>query len=132
METKAKVLIVDDEERLRFFYSEELRAEGYDPIQAKNGKEAIRILKDIKPDLIVLDILMPVMDGMETLGRIIGHNKDIPIILHSSYSHYRENFMSWAAYAYVTKSSDLGELKETIRNLLERRREKGLTQTQIS
>jgi DNA-binding NtrC family response regulator len=45
METKAKVLIVDDEESLRFFYSEELRAECYDPIQAKKGKETIeRIL----------------------------------------------------------------------------------------
>jgi two-component system response regulator (stage 0 sporulation protein F) len=125
METRPKVLIVDDEESSRFFYSEELRTEGYDPIQAKNGKEAIRMLKDIKPDVIVLEIVMPVMDGMETLGRIIGHHKDIPIILHSSYSHHRENFMRWAADAYVTKSSDSGELKETMRNLLEREEKKG-------
>jgi CheY-like chemotaxis protein len=57
METKPKVHIVDDKEILRFLYSEELREEGYDPIQAKNGKEAIQILKSRKPDLIGLDII---------------------------------------------------------------------------
>lgn len=132
MESKQRVLIVEDDEDLRFLYSEELREEGYDPIQAKNGKEAIRMLKDIKPDLIVLDIVMPVMDGMETLGRIIGQYKDIPIILNSSYPHYKDDFMSWAADAYVAKSSDSKELKEVIRNLLERRKEKELIQSGVS
>lgn len=132
METKPKVLIVDDEESLRFFYSEELREEGYEPILVKNGKEAIQILKEVKPDLIVLDIVMPKMDGMETLGRIIGQHKDIPIILHSSYPHYKEEFMSWAADVYLIKSSDLKELKQVIRNLLEKKKEKELTSTPIS
>jgi DNA-binding response OmpR family regulator len=124
MESRAKVLIAEDDESLRFLYSVALREEGYEPILAKNGKEAIRKLKSFKPDLVVLDIVMPVMDGMEALGRIIGQFKDLPIILHSSYPQYKEDFMSWAADAYLTKSSDLTELKETIRDLLKKRREK--------
>jgi two-component system response regulator (stage 0 sporulation protein F) len=117
-----KILIVEDDENQRLLYSEELREEGYEPITAKNGKEAMQILKKIKPDLIVLDIVMPVMDGMEALGRIIGKHKDVPIILYSSYPHYREDFMSWASDAYLVKSSDLTELKEIIKNLLEKKR----------
>jgi DNA-binding response OmpR family regulator len=60
------------------------------------------------------------MDGMETLGRIVGKDRKIPIILNSSYPGYRQDFMSWAADAYVTKSTDLGELKDKIRKLLEK------------
>jgi len=113
---------VEDDASQRLLYSEELKDEGYDPITAKNGKEAMQVLKKIKPDLIVLDIIMPVMDGMEALGRIIGKHKDIPIILYSSYPHYKDDFMSWMADAFLIKSSDLTELKETIRNLLEKRK----------
>jgi len=118
MESKAKILVVEDEESQRFLYCEELKEEGYDPIPAENGKEAIHLLMKFKPDIIILDIVMPVMDGMETLGRIAGQLKDIPIILHTAYSGYKQDFMSWAADAFLTKSSDLTELKETISDLL--------------
>ena len=83
-------------------------------------REAIQQLEQGKPDLIVLDIVMPVMDGMETLGRIVGKERKIPIILNTSYPGYRDDFMSWAADAYVTKSSDLTQLKDTIKRLLEK------------
>jgi two-component system response regulator (stage 0 sporulation protein F) len=62
-----KILVVEDEESLRLLYEEELRAEGYEILTAKNGREAIRQLEEGKPDLIILDIVMPVMDGMEYL-----------------------------------------------------------------
>ena len=118
MDLRPKILIVEDDANLRFLYSEELKEEGYDPIVATNGKEAMQFLRSIKPDLVVLDIVMPVMDGMEALGRMIGQYRDVPIILHTSYPHYKEDFMSWAADAYLTKSSDLTKLKTVIRNLL--------------
>ncbi len=117
-----KVLIVEDEEALRVLYQDELKAEGYEVLTAANGKEAIHQLEKGKPDLVVLDIVMPVMDGREALGRILRKNRKIPIILHTSHSRYKEDFMSLAANAYVMKSSDLTELKETIRELLEKRR----------
>jgi CheY-like chemotaxis protein len=111
-------LVVEDEESLRLLYEEELKAEGYDVLTARNGREAIRQLETGKPDLIILDIVMPVMDGMEALGRIVGKERRIPVILNTSYSGYRQDFMSWAADAYVTKSHDLTELKKKIRDLL--------------
>jgi CheY-like chemotaxis protein len=117
---KKKILVVEDEEGLRLLYEEELKSEGYEVLTAGNGREAIQQLENGKPDLIILDIVMPVMDGMEALGRIVGKERKIPIILNTSYSGYRQDFMSWAADAYVTKSSDLSELKKKIRELLEK------------
>ncbi len=116
---KKKILVVEDEESLRLLYEEELKTEGYEVLTAGNGREAIQQLEEGQPDLIVLDIVMPVMDGMEALGRILGKGRKIPIILNTSYSGYRQDFMSWAADAYVTKSDDLTELKNKIRELLE-------------
>ena len=115
---KKKILVVEDEESLRLLYEEELKAEGYEVLTAGNGREAIQQLETGKPDLVLLDIVMPVMDGMEALGRILGKERTVPIIIHTSYPGYREDFMSWAADAYVTKSSDLQELKDTVRRLL--------------
>ena len=115
---KKRILVVEDEESLRLLYKEELTSEGYEVFTAGNGKEAIQQLEKGKPDLIILDIVMPVMDGMEALGRIVGKERKIPIILNTSYSGYRQDFMSWAADAYVTKSDDLTELKNKIRELL--------------
>jgi CheY-like chemotaxis protein len=119
---KKKILVVEDEEGLRLLYKEELEAEGYEVLTARNGKEAIQQLEEERPDLIVLDIVMPVMNGMEALGRILGKERKIPIILNSSYPGYRQDFMSWAADAYVTKSTDLQILKNKVRELLEKRK----------
>ena len=119
---KKKILLVEDEEGLRLLYGEELKGEGYEVIVARNGKEALRQLEADSPDLIILDIVMPVMDGMETLGLIMGRERKVPIVIHTSYPGYREDFMSWAADAYVAKSSDLRELKETVRDLLKKGR----------
>jgi len=119
---KKKVLLVEDNEGLRDLYKEELEEEGYEIITVKNGKEALQKLEKEKPDLVVLDIVMPVMDGMEALGRMIGKGRTIPIILHTSHPGYQEDFMSWAADAYLLKSADLTELKNKIRELLKKKR----------
>ena len=119
---KEKILVVEDEEGLRLLYEEELKAEGYEILTAQNGREAIQQLEENKPDLIILDIVMPVMDGMEALGRIVGKDRKIPVILNTSYPGYRDDFMSWAADAYVTKSIDLTELKNKVRHLLEKKK----------
>jgi len=115
---KKKILLVEDEESLRLLYEEELVAEGYEVLIARNGREALRQLEETTPDLIILDIVMPVMDGIEALGQIMGRERNVPIIIHTSYPGYREDFMSWAADAYVAKSSDFQELKDTVRRLL--------------
>jgi len=116
------LLIVDDEVHQRMLYQEELGDEGYQIILARNGKEAIEKVLETAPDLIVLDVRMPVMDGLEALGKIIGKERGIPIIIHSAYSSYKEDFMSWAADDFVVKSADLTELKKKIRGLLDKKK----------
>ena len=114
----ATLLIVDDETHQRMLYQEELSEEGYQIILASNGKEALEKVLEATPDLVVLDIRMPVMDGLEALGQIIGKERNIPVIIHSAYSSYKEDFMSWAADDFVVKSADLTELKRKVRELL--------------
>jgi DNA-binding NtrC family response regulator len=117
-----KILIVDDEENIRFLYEQELLDEGYEIILARDGKECLEMVKQQAPDLIILDIRMPRMDGLEAIGKIIEINKDIPIIINSAYPTYKDDFMSWAADAYVVKSYDLDSLKITIRDVLEKKK----------
>ncbi|HKY32232.1 MAG TPA: response regulator [Candidatus Polarisedimenticolia bacterium] len=112
------ILVVDDEANLRLFYHKELTDEGYRVLTACDAREALNCLKSVRPDLIVLDIKMPGMDGLEALGRILSHDNSIRVVLNSAFSSYRDSFMSWSADAYLTKSSDLTELKSTIRGLI--------------
>jgi two-component system response regulator (stage 0 sporulation protein F) len=113
-----KVLVVEDDESLRLLYHDELAKAGFEVILAANGKEALKQLDRAKPDLVILDIVMPVMDGMEALGKIIREYRDVPVILNTSYPAYKDDFMSWGADAYVVKSGDLEELKGKVREIL--------------
>jgi CheY-like chemotaxis protein len=81
-----KILVVEDDESQRLLYRDELTEAGYEVLLAANGKEALKRLVEAKPDLIILDTIMPEMDGMEVLGRIIGEYRDTPIILNTAYS----------------------------------------------
>jgi CheY-like chemotaxis protein len=113
-----KILVVDDEESIRFLYKEELEEEGYIVECAKNGEEALQKLSVFKPDLISLDIKMPVMDGIEALKRIREKERRLPIILCSAYGEYKQDLTTWASDAYVVKCADLTAFKSTIRKLL--------------
>lgn len=113
-----RILVVEDEKNLRALYEEELSAEGYDVVVAGSGEEALEVIEASRPDLVVLDIRMPGMDGIEALGRILGKDRSIPVVINTAYSSYKDNFMTWAANAYVVKSSDLSELKTTIKGVL--------------
>ncbi len=113
-----KILVVEDYESLRLLYHDVLSEAGYEVILAANGREALKRIDKAKPDLIILDIVMPVMDGMEALGRIIRKEGHIPIILNTGYSGYRDDFMSWGADAFVVKSADLEELMAKVREIL--------------
>ena len=114
----AKLLIVEDEKNLRTLYKNEFKGEGYEVFLAKEGEEAIKIAEKETPDLIIMDIRMPQMDGIEVMKKILEKNKDLPIIINSAYSSYMDNFMSWAAKAYVIKSSDLSELKSKVKEYI--------------
>lgn len=117
-----KILLIDDEEHILMLYQQELLEEGYEVHTAQNAREGIDKIKGEVFDLVVMDIRMPAMDGLEALGRILGLKKDIPIILNTAYPSYKDDFMSWAADAYVVKSSDLTQLKTTIREVLDKKK----------
>jgi DNA-binding NtrC family response regulator len=121
MEPK-KILLIDDEENLLLLYEQELKDEGYAVTAVSDAREGIEHVKRERFDIVVLDIRMPSMDGLEALGRILGLKKNIPVILNTAYSHYKDDFMSWAADAYVVKSSDLTQLKNTIREVLDKKK----------
>jgi CheY-like chemotaxis protein len=113
-----KILLVDDEEHIRLLFKEELEEEGYSIDIASNGFEALEKLKDLSFDLVVLDIKMPGMDGIQTLNEIKKLNKDQRVILCSAYGEFKQDFSSWVSDAYVVKSADTRELKETIKSVL--------------
>jgi CheY-like chemotaxis protein len=117
-----KVLCVDDDLSLLRLYEDELAEEGYEVVLAKDGKEAIAKFEKESPQVVVMDIRMPVMDGIEALTNLLGKDRQVPVILNTAYPQYRENFMTWGAEAYVIKSSDLTELKQKIREVLDRRK----------
>ncbi len=113
-----KILIADDAEFQRELYAAELTEEGYEVDLASNGKEALSMLTEKEYDAVILDIRMPDMDGIEALGIISSYKKNMPVIIHTAYSNYKGNFLTWAANAYITKSSDLSNLKDKVREIL--------------
>ena len=117
---KRTILVADDEASIQKLYERELTREGYNVVCVSNGPEAIEVTQSLRPDLILMDIRMPGMDGVECMGRILDpeSNRQIAVVINTAYSDYKDSFLSWSADAYVTKSSDLTELKETIRDVL--------------
>ncbi len=114
-----KILVVDDEESIRLLYKEELEDEGYEVVLAADGMEALEKFQLFQPDLVTLDLKMPGMDGLEVLQKIRKVDMDIPIVLLTAYSEFKQDFTTWASNAYIVKSMDLSELKVTIKEFLE-------------
>jgi DNA-binding response OmpR family regulator len=114
------ILIVDDEKNLLKLYEKEFAEEGYRVITASSGSEALQKIQKEPFDLVILDIRMPDLNGVETLKKIMESTSKVPVILNSAYTSYRDNFLTWAAEAYVVKSSDLTELKAKAKEVLEK------------
>ncbi len=119
METRQyTILVVDDEENIRWLYKEELEDEGYRITAAASGEEALDLVSELKPDLVIMDIKMPGISGVDALIKIKEIDKNIPVIICSAYSDYKQDFSTWASDAYIVKSSNLDELKKAITRVL--------------
>jgi len=112
------ILVVEDDKNQRLLYQQELSLEGYNVIAVSDGQDAIDKVNEQLPDLIIMDIHLVKMSGIDTMNRILGKHKKIPIIINTAYSSYKDNFLSWSADAYIVKSSDLTELKSKVQELV--------------
>ena len=115
---RKKILVVEDSEVLRFVYEHELTGEGYDVFTTPSVNEALARLKADEPDLIILDIVLSGISGISSISNILEGRRRPRIIVHSAFPEYRQNFKAWGADACLTKSADLTELKEKVRELL--------------
>ena len=115
---KKRILLVDDEESIQLLYREEFEEEGYAVDSARNGTEALAKFMENPPDLVLLDINMPGLNGIEVLRKMKEMRATLPIILNSAYQEYKQDFGSWASEAYVVKSANMDELKATVRKYI--------------
>ncbi len=114
----SKILVVDDEANIRLLYAEELADEGYEVVTAGNTAEAVERLQGGTFDLAVLDIKLKNESGIDLLQKLVKERHDMPVILCSAFSCYKDDFSAWLADGYVVKSSDLSELKQEITRVL--------------
>ncbi len=122
---KKKILVVDDEEDLTYFLKANLELEEeYDVIAVSKPKEAFKIILKQKPDLVILDIIMPQIDGIEILKKIKGSEKtlSIPVIMLSAKTDEETKIKAASLYDeyYITKPVQVEELKEKIQEVFQR------------
>jgi len=115
---KKRILLVDDEDGIQLLYRGEFEDEGYLVDSARNGEEALTRFRANPPDLVLLDINMPGLNGIEVLRQMKELRADLPVILCSAYPEYKQDFGSWASDDYVVKSANLDELKAAVRKHL--------------
>lgn len=113
-----KILLVDDEQAIHLLYREELEEEGYEVHSALRGEDALEKFRLILPDLVILDINMPGMNGIEVLRQMKEINSDLPVILSTAYHEYKQDLGTWASDDYIVKSVDLSDLKAAVRRHL--------------
>ncbi|HEU0265026.1 MAG TPA: response regulator [Geobacterales bacterium] len=114
----SKILVVDDESSIRQLYSDELQEEGYDVVTAGTASEACTLLEKQGADLVVLDIKLKNESGLDLLQQLVKERHNLPVILSTAFSCYKDDFSAWLADGYVVKSSDLSELKGEIARVL--------------
>ena len=109
-----KILLVDNDEGIQLLYREELEEDGYEVLSALTGEDALQKLIIVTPDLVILDIKMPGMNGIEVLRQIKEKKPNIPVILNTVYNEYDQVVGAEASDDYIVKSVDLDELKSAV------------------
>ncbi len=123
MSNPQRILVVDDEREIRDMTRMVLSAAGYEVATAASGKDALKMVREAPPDLVLLDINMPGMDGWETLrllraGEFLG---DIPVVMFSVKSEFRDRVhgIQEGAVDYVTKPFEVDGLLARVRRVLD-------------
>jgi len=120
----SRLLVVDDEANIRMLYADELKDEGYEVVTAASIAEATEKLQSTVFDLAVLDIKLKNENGIELLQKLVKERHEMPVILCSAFSCYKDDFSAWLADGYIVKSGDLTELKHEIARVLAKKAQK--------
>lgn len=117
---KKKILVVDDEQDFLKLIKIRLEASNYEVITASSGEEALKKIKTDKPEAVLLDILMPGIDGLEVLKRIRQENKSLPVFIITAFSNEERFKMAnqFSASGFIVKTSDLKDEIEHIDGVL--------------
>jgi CheY-like chemotaxis protein len=117
----ARILIIDDDEAVRQATLIMLEARGFDVVAVADGQSGLDAIKTRAFDAVIIDLFMPGMDGIETLSKLLDIDRQLPVVLNTAYASFKDDFMTWAAEAYVVKSGNLDELLEAIASALRKR-----------
>src|SRR6185369_9718166 len=120
-----KILVVDDEASIRLLYAQELADEGYEVATAGTITEALEQLQTTSFHVALLDIKLKNESGLDLLQKIVKERHDMVVILSTAFSCYKDDFSAWLADGYVVKSSDMQELKDEIKRLLDKKSRAG-------
>ncbi|MCX6641019.1 MAG: response regulator [bacterium] len=117
MMVRSRILIVDDEEDICDLIAEYLEGRGYETFHATSGEDAIRLVKETRPHLMLLDIRMPVMDGLEILRRVRALDQGIGIIMITAFHDISiaQEALKLGASDFVTKPIDMSYLDTSVR-----------------
>ncbi|WP_322807371.1 response regulator transcription factor, partial [Thermanaerothrix sp.] len=115
------ILVVDDEEKMARFIRLNLEHDGFRVVEAHRGEEAIRVLRDALPDLVILDVMLPDMDGFEVL-QLIREISQVPVIMVTAKGEEEDRIrgLELGADDYVTKPFSPRELVSRVRAVLRR------------
>lgn len=124
MEPAATILVVDDEELIRWSLAEHLRGEGFEVIEAEDGIDCLEKVEQRSPDLIITDLKMPRMDGMEALRRLREREEEVPVIVLTAHGAVDSALEATrlGAKAYISKPFDLREVGLAVVKVLEQQR----------
>ena len=111
----SQVLIVDDDANQRELLTWEFSDEGYDVDTATDGREALMKVRTDRPDVVILDLSMHGLNGIDTLSQILNLQKRPAVVIHTAHEKCRSNYVAKTANDFVVKSSDLAPLKASVR-----------------
>ncbi len=116
----ANILIVDDQYGIRILLNEVLKKEGYDTLQAASGPEAVKLAKEQNPDLVLLDMKIPGMDGIEILKQMKADNPNIRAIIMTAYGELDmiQEAKNIGAIMHVPKPFDIDDIRKTVKDHL--------------
>ncbi len=131
---RRNILIVDDDEQILFAFQEMFRKEGYASAVARDGEAAIRAIEGSPPDVLIMDITMPRLDGLETLRRIREKSPQIPVVMITGFGTMQTAIraMQLGAFEYLTKPLDVARIRDVVRRALAGREGEALGREQVS